>query len=120
MVQCKYCEREIPEDSKFCAYCGKRITPTVWEEIQVNTDELVSKVKNLIEEGNVNRIVVNDVEGNKLLEIPVTVGVIGTLLAPYLAALGAIAALITKSTIAIERPIKEEEQGEEVQALKET
>ena len=112
MIQCKYCEKEIPEDSKFCAYCGERVAPTLWEEIQVNADELVSKIKNLIEEGNVNRIIVNDPKGNKLIEIPVTIGVIGTLLAPYLAALGAIAALVSKSTIVIERPVMIETEDE--------
>ncbi len=65
---------------------------------------------NLIEEGNVKRIIVNDSEGNKLIEIPVTIGVIGALLAPYLAALGAIAALVSKSTIVIERPTRNEDE----------
>ena len=86
--------------------------PTLWEEIQVTADELVCKIKDLIEEGNVNRIIVNDSEGNKLIEIPVTIGLIGTLLAPYLAALGAIAALVSKSTIIIERPVRKENSDE--------
>jgi RNA polymerase subunit RPABC4/transcription elongation factor Spt4 len=110
MIQCKHCQKEIPDDSKFCAYCGERVTPTLWEEIQVNADELVSKIMNLIEEGNVKRIIVNDSEGNKLIEIPVTIGIIGALLAPYLAALGAIAALVSKSTIVIERPKRNEDE----------
>ena len=110
MIQCRHCQKEIPDDSKFCAYCGERVAPTLWEEIQVNADELVSKIMRLIQEGNVKRIIVNDSEGNKLIEIPVTIGIIGALLAPYLAALGAIAALVSKSTIVIERPTRNDDE----------
>jgi len=60
-------------------------------------------VKALIHEGNIRRIAVRNEAGETLLEIPVTVGFIGVLLAPYLAALGAIAAMATKCTIAVER-----------------
>lgn len=67
------------------------------------TDDLVGRVKGLIREGNIRRVVVKNVEGETLLEIPVTIGVIGILFAPYLAALGAIAAIATRCTIAVER-----------------
>lgn len=74
-----------------------------WEEFQVSADDLVGRVKDLIHEGNIRRILVRNEKGETLLEIPVTVGVIGALFAPYLAALGAIAALATRCTIAVER-----------------
>ena len=76
---------------------------TEWEEFQVSADDLVGRVKELIAEGNVSRLIVRNDRGDTLLEIPVTVGVIGALFAPYLAALGAIAALATRCTIAVER-----------------
>ena len=74
-----------------------------WEEFQISADDLIGRVKELIREGNIRRIVVRNEEGKTLLEIPVTVGVIGALFAPYLAALGAIAAMATRCTIAVER-----------------
>jgi hypothetical protein len=63
----------------------------------------VDKVKELLHEGNVTRIIIKDTKGKQLLEIPVTIGVIGFLIAPWLAALGAIAALATNCTIVVER-----------------
>jgi len=75
----------------------------VKEEFSVSSDDLVKRVKELIHEGNVTRIIVRDEEGKTLLEIPATIGVVGVILAPWLAALGAIAALATKCTIAVER-----------------
>jgi hypothetical protein len=69
----------------------------------VSSDDLVRRVKNLLHEGNVNRIVVRDEQGKLLLEVPAATGVIGAVLAPWLAALGAIAALVTECTISVER-----------------
>lgn len=63
----------------------------------------MKKVKDLLREGNVRKIVVRDEDGRLLLELPVTVGVIGVVLAPWLAALGAIAALVSRCTISVER-----------------
>ena len=63
----------------------------------------MGRVKELIREGNIRSIVVRNDQGEKLKEFPVTGGVIGVLIAPQLAALGAIAALATKCTIAVER-----------------
>ncbi len=73
------------------------------EEFSVSSGDLVNKVKSLLHEGNVRRIIVKDEKGRVLLEIPVTVGIVGVLLAPWLAALGAIAALATRCTIVVER-----------------
>jgi hypothetical protein len=74
--------------------------PTVREEIRVRGGQLLDKVHELIERGNVRAVIVKH-EGKVIVEIPLTVGVIGTLLAPQLAALGAIAALLTECTVEI-------------------
>lgn len=73
------------------------------EEFTVNGEELLAKVKSLINEGNIRRIIIKDVDGKTLVELPVTIGVVGALFAPVLAAVGAIAALVTKCTIVVER-----------------
>ena len=73
------------------------------EEVQVLGRDLVDKVKSLIHEGNVRRIIVRDEHGNTFVEIPVTVAAVGAVLAPVLAALGAISALVAKFTIVIVR-----------------
>ena len=73
------------------------------EEVQVLGRDLVDKVRDLIHEGNVQRIVVKDEHGNTFVEIPVTVAAVGAILAPLLAAIGAISALVAKFTIVIVR-----------------
>jgi len=73
------------------------------EEFSVNGEELLAKVKSLINEGNVRRLIIKDEHGKTLVELPVTIGVVGAILAPVLAAVGAIAALVTKCTIVVER-----------------
>jgi hypothetical protein len=72
------------------------------ERIQVTGSELVTKVKELIHQGNVTKIVVKQGE-DVLLQFPVTVGAIGALAAPWLAVLGVVGALVTRSTIEVER-----------------
>jgi hypothetical protein len=76
---------------------------TIVEEFKVSGEAVVSKVKELVYEGNVRRITIKNEEGKTLFEIPLVVGVIGALLLPQLAALGAVGALIAKLTITIER-----------------
>jgi hypothetical protein len=73
------------------------------EEVQVLGRDLVDRVKALIHEGNVQRIIIKDVNGNTFVEIPVSVAAIGVILAPVLAAVGAISALVAKFTIVVER-----------------
>jgi hypothetical protein len=73
------------------------------ESMEVKGDDLVGRIKEIVHEGNVRRIIIKNDEGEKLIELPVTVGVIGTLLAPPLAAVGAVAALVAKCTIEVER-----------------
>jgi hypothetical protein len=75
----------------------------VIEEIQVLGRDLVEKVKALIHEGNVQRLIIKDEHGHTFVEIPVTVAAIGVIAAPVLAAVGAISALAAKFTIVVER-----------------
>jgi hypothetical protein len=103
MPYCEKCGTELSESAKFCPSCGARVGKVVKEEFSVSSEDLIKKVRDLIHEGNIRRIIVKDEAGKTLLEIPVTVGLLGALIAPYLAALGVIAALATKCTIVIER-----------------
>jgi hypothetical protein len=75
----------------------------VTEEYTVNSDNLIERVKRLLHEGNVTRVILKDENDRVLLEIPATVGVIGAVFAPWLAALGVIAALATRCRIVVER-----------------
>ncbi|MEE9579591.1 MAG: DUF4342 domain-containing protein [Gemmatimonadota bacterium] len=76
------------------------------EEHRVRGDDLVAKVKEIIHEGNVRRIIIKDDEGKTLIEVPLTLGVVGAVLIPVWAAIGAIAALVTKCSIVVERAEK--------------
>ncbi len=73
------------------------------EEFRVNGEELLGKIKSLVHEGNIRRIIIKNKEGNVLLELPMTLGVVGALLAPSLAAVGAVAALLTEATVVVEK-----------------
>jgi hypothetical protein len=73
------------------------------EEFQVSGDMLIAKIKELVREGNIRRIVIKNEEGKTLIDIPLTIGVVGALLVPQLAALGAIAALVTHGTLVVEK-----------------
>ncbi len=73
------------------------------EEFRVNGEELLSKIKSLVHEGNIRRIIIKNKEGATLVEIPLTFGVVGALLAPSLAAVGAVAALLTEATVVVEK-----------------
>ena len=73
------------------------------EEFRVDGEKLIGKVKEVIHEGNIRRIIIKDKDGKTVLEIPMTFGVVGALIAPQLAAIGAIAALITEATIVVEK-----------------
>jgi hypothetical protein len=73
------------------------------EEFKVRGHEVIEKVKELVKEGNVRRIIIKDEKGKVLMEIPVTFAVVGAVFAPVLAALGALAALVSKCTIEVER-----------------
>jgi len=73
------------------------------EEFQLNGDVLVAKVKEVVHGGQVRRIVIKTEEGKTLIDIPLTMGVLGALLLPQLAALGTIAAMVGRCTLLVER-----------------
>jgi hypothetical protein len=73
------------------------------EEFTLNGDEVVAKVRELIHEGNIRRIIIKSEDGRTMLEVPLTIGVIGAALLPVFAAIGALAALATRCTIVVER-----------------
>ncbi|NMC85402.1 MAG: DUF4342 domain-containing protein [Anaerolineaceae bacterium] len=76
---------------------------THYEEFHVNGESLVAKIKEIIHEGNVRRILIKDEKGNTYIEIPLTVGLVGVVLLPVWAAVGAIAALAANFTIGVEK-----------------
>jgi len=73
------------------------------QEFTLNGDEVVAKAKELIREGNIRRISIKNEEGRTMLEVPLTLGLIGAALLPVFAAMGAAAALVTRRTIVVER-----------------
>lgn len=73
------------------------------ETVEVEGDNLLIKVKEIVHEGNIRRITISNEEGETLVVIPLTVGVVGVLLLPVWAAIGAIAAVVTNAKIEIER-----------------
>lgn len=76
---------------------------TYTEEFKIDGEKLIAKIKELIHEGNIRKLIIKDKEGKTLMEIPMTFGVVGALLAPQLAAIGAIAALVTEATLVVEK-----------------
>ena len=73
------------------------------EEFKVEGERILSKIKELIHEGNIRKVIIKDKDGKTMMEIPMTFGVVGALIAPQLAAIGAIAALLTEATIVVEK-----------------
>ena len=73
------------------------------EQFRVSGKQVVEKVKELIHQGNIRRIIIKNEAGQTLVEIPVTLAAVSTLLAPWLAAVAAIAALVTECTIIVEK-----------------
>lgn len=73
------------------------------EEFKVSGEEIVEKIKEIIKEGNARKIIIKNENGQSIVEFPLTIGAIGALIAPILAAVGAIAALLTKCTIVVEK-----------------
>jgi len=74
-----------------------------YEEYKVAGDKVVSKIKELIHEGNVRRITIRNEDGRTLIEVPLTIGVVGAVLVPVWAAIGAVAALVANCSIEVER-----------------
>ncbi|MFN8634289.1 MAG: DUF4342 domain-containing protein [Chloroflexota bacterium] len=88
-----------------------RETRTWREELTETGETLLARVKGLVRQGNVRRVIVKH-DGHTLLEVPLTVGVVGVLLAPQAAALGALAALVTECSITVEREERSSDDGE--------
>ena len=70
---------------------------------EVEGKDLIGKIKELVKDANVKRITIKSEEGKTLMEFPLTVGIVGIVLLPIWAAIGAIAAVVTKATISVER-----------------
>ena len=103
MPYCTKCGASLKESDKFCPTCGTKAAQFTQEEYEVSGSNLVDRVKELLHEGNVTRVIVKDEQDKVLLEIPATVGVVGVVLAPWLAALGVVAALVARCKIVVER-----------------
>jgi uncharacterized protein DUF4342 len=88
---------------------------TFWESFKVESGNIVDKLKDLIHEGNVRRVVVQH-QGQTVAEFPLTAGVVGAVLAPVLAAIGALIALLKDCTIQVERVDPEPKPAEEAQS----
>ncbi|OQY38597.1 hypothetical protein B6228_04290 [Candidatus Atribacteria bacterium 4572_76] len=73
------------------------------EEFKISGEDITEKIKEIIKEGNARRIIIKNEDGKSVAEFPLTVGAVGALIAPILAAVGAIAALLTKCTIVVEK-----------------
>ena len=82
---------------------GSADTASEREEFKINGDDLLRTVKELISKGNARRIIIKNESGKSVLEIPLTVGAVGAIIAPSLAAVGAIAALLSKCSIVVEK-----------------
>jgi hypothetical protein len=83
------------------------------EEFKVKGDELLGRIKELVREGNVRRVTIKNSEGKSLLEIPLTIGVVGALIAPVAAAIGAVAAMLTECSIEVTRRAESDSSSEE-------
>ena len=81
------------------------------EEFKVKGQDLLGKIKELIHEGNIRRIIIKNENGKTIMEIPLSFGVVGTIIAPVLAAVGALAALAARYTIEVIRTEDEDENN---------
>ena len=82
------------------------------ESFKVSGDELLSKIKEIIKEGNARRVIIKNEKEETIIEFPLTIGAIGVVLAPVFAAVGAIAALVTDCTIVVEKKTEQEESSQ--------
>jgi len=87
------------------------------ESFSVNGEALLKKVKELIEEGNVRKITITDKNGKEIMTFPLTIGVVGVLMLPVLAAVGALAALIGECTITVEREEHKEDKKDDQEII---
>ncbi len=97
----KYIKRRVAKAQRIKKNKNQHIMKTNKNEFKVKGEELLKKIKELIHEGNVRKIIIKNEEGKTYLEIPVTIGVVGAIIAPVLAAVGAIAALAANFKIEV-------------------
>ncbi|MEA2002162.1 MAG: DUF4342 domain-containing protein [Actinomycetota bacterium] len=83
------------------------------EEFKVKGDELLDRIKELVREGNVRRVTIKNSDGKSLLDIPLTIGVVGALIAPAAAAIGVVAALLTECSIEVTRTVEDVASSED-------
>ena len=106
MVKCGGCRTELPPDARFCPNCGMQVGLKK-DVYNVSAGGLVGKVKEIFRDAKVKRIIVKDEKGKLLLSIPVTWGTAGAVamitLAPWLAALGVIAGIVTRCKLEVEK-----------------
>jgi len=106
MVKCAECRTELSQDARFCPNCGTQ-AGLKKEVYHVSSGGLVGKIKEILQDARVKRIIVKDEKGKLLLSIPVTWGTAGAVamitLAPWLAALGVIAGIVTRCKIEVEK-----------------
>ena len=106
MAKCRECGSNLPADAKFCPSCGSQIGLKK-DVFQVSAENLIARVKEIVRDARVKQVVVKDEKGKVLLSIPVTWGAAGAVatiaFAPWLAALGVIAGIVTKCTVEVER-----------------
>lgn len=98
---CKNCNKEISDTVKFCSECGASTAQR--DEFYVDSDHLVEEIKKILDEGMATRIIIKDEKDRTLLDLPLAAGLVGALIAPWLAAVGAIAALVVKCKIVVEK-----------------
>jgi uncharacterized protein DUF4342/zinc ribbon protein len=102
---CPKCGTNLVPNATYCSACGINVATykgaTYAKQFSVSSDDLSKKVRELLHDATVTRVIVKDEKGTTLLEMPATVGFAGVLLAPWLAALGVIAALSTHCTIIV-------------------
>jgi hypothetical protein len=82
-----------------------------WESFKVTGDEILTKVKEIVKEGNARKIIIKNEKDEIIMEFPLTIGAIGAVLAPLFAAVGTLAALATNCTILVEKKAGEEGKG---------
>ena len=106
MVKCAECRMELAQGAKFCPNCGMQVGLKK-DVYNVSAGGLVGKVKEIVRDARVKRIIVKDEKGKLLLSIPVTWGTAGAValitLAPWLAALGVIAGIVTRCKLEVEK-----------------
>ena len=103
MSYCTKCGANLNEDDVFCSSCGTKAEKITQEEYSVDSENLIERVKELLHDATVTRIIIKNEKDEILLQIPAGIGVIGIVIAPWLAALGTIAAIATKCKIIVEK-----------------